>query len=203
MPSMLRAEEFEALLRQLGPDRDWAGVRYEQLRQRLLMVFTYRGCSNVEDLADETMDRVAHRLAEHPADFDGSDPTKFILGVAWNVAHESFRRRHAVALPEDWDPVDPQDPAEDDGSAERQECLERCLGRLPMKHRDLLLQYYAEDKRARINGRLALAGQLGMSANALRLKIHRITIALRTCTFDCVRTKQQRDPTGTPGVRYH
>ncbi len=99
MPSMLRAEEFEALLRQLGPDRDWAGVRYEQLRQRLLMVFTYRGCSNVEHLADETMDRVAHRLAEHPADFDGSDPTKFILGVAWNVAHESFRRRHAVALP--------------------------------------------------------------------------------------------------------
>jgi|SRR3954471_6461024 len=204
MPSMLRAEEFEALLRQLGPDRDWAGVRYEQLRQRLLTVFTYRGCSNAEDLADETMDRVAHRLAEHPGEFDGSDPTKFILGVAWNVAHESFRRRHAVALPDDWDPVDPHERLTDeDVSADRQQCLERCLGRLPAKHRELLLQYYAEDKRARIDGRSALARELAMSANALRLKIHRITIALRTCTFDCVGAKPQRDPNGTLGVRYH
>jgi DNA-directed RNA polymerase specialized sigma24 family protein len=199
---MLRAEEFEALLRQLGPDRDWAGARYEQLRQRLVMVFTYRGCPNAEELADETMDRVAHRLAERPGEFEGGDPTKFILGVAWNVAHESFRRRRAVALPEDWDPVDPQDPAEEDGSADRQECLEGCLVRLPVKHQELLLQYYAEDKRARIMGRSSLARQLAMTPNALRLKIHRMTIALRTCAFACMKAKQ-RDSTGTPGVRYH
>ena len=91
MPSMLRAEELRPSCVSWGRIAIGQACDTEQLRQRLLMVFTYRGCSNVEDLADETMDRVAHRLAEHPADFDGSDPTKFILGVAWNVAHESFR----------------------------------------------------------------------------------------------------------------
>lgn len=204
MPSILRAEEFDALLRQLGPDREGAGVRYEQLRQRLLAVFTYRGCSNPEDLADETMDRVARRLSERPVEFDGTDPTPFILGVAWNVARESFRRRHTVPLPDDWDPAEPfDDEKAADAEQGQRECLERCLGTLPVKHRDLLLQYYSEDRRARITGRSMLARRLAVSPNALRLKVHRLAIALRGCAFECVKARQAHEPGRAPGTVYH
>lgn len=204
MPSLLRAEEFDALLRQLGPDREWAGTRYEQLRERLLAVFTYRGCANPEDLADETMDRVARRIAEHPADFEGDDPTKFILGVAWNVARESFRRRRPLPLPDDWDAPDPQAAGDPDEPDEAQQgCLDHCLSALPLKHRDLLLQYYAEDRRARITGRALLGRQLAMTPNALRLKVHRLTIALRKCVFECLRHRGARRSDATSGPVFH
>jgi DNA-directed RNA polymerase specialized sigma24 family protein len=199
---MLRAEEFDALLRQLGPDREWGAARYEHLRERLVAVFTYRGCANPEELADETLDRVARRIAERPADFEGDDPTPFILGVAWNVARESFRRPRALPLPEDWDMPDSQTRDDDDADAARQGCLDHCLSALPLKHRDLLLQYYAEDKRARITGRSRLAGELALSPNALRLKIHRLTIALRKCVFECLRHQGDRR-SDAPRAVYH
>jgi DNA-directed RNA polymerase specialized sigma24 family protein len=203
MPSLLGAEEFDALLRQLGPDREWGAARYEQLRDRLLAVFTYRGCANPEDLADETMDRVARRIAERPADFEGDDPTPFILGVAWNVARESFRRPRTLPLPDGWDTPDPQARGDDEeADAARQGCLDHCLSALPLKHRDLLLQYYAEDKRARITGRSRLARELAMTPNALRLKVHRLTIALRKCVFECLRHRGDR-PSDAPRAVYH
>ena len=64
MPESLRFEQFEALLQQLGPDREFAGTRYEQLRRRLISFFEYRHCRDAESLADRTLDRVARLLAK-------------------------------------------------------------------------------------------------------------------------------------------
>ena len=64
MPEPLGSEPFEALLLRLGSDRETAGERYLQLRQRLVAVFEYRHCPRPEELADETLDRVARRLQE-------------------------------------------------------------------------------------------------------------------------------------------
>lgn len=202
MPHNLRAEELETLLRQLGPDRDWAGFRYEQLRERLVSVFSYRGCRNPEDLADETMDRVARKLAEEPAMLNGEDPAKLIFGIAWNVARESFRRRRTVALPDDWDAPDLSSASDsDEPHAEQQDCVDHCLAAIPQKHRDLVLRYYAENRRARISTRSMLARGLAISPNALRLKIHRITIGLRTCALRCMEAK--RSPSGILGIVQH
>ena len=83
MPSVLTAQQFDALLLQFAPDRDTAGVKYVELRSRLVTVFRYRGCANPEELADEAMDRVARKLLEAPpAD---ADPRALLFGVAWNV----------------------------------------------------------------------------------------------------------------------
>jgi hypothetical protein len=38
----------------------------------------------------------------------------------------------------------------------------------------------------KINHRSAVARQLNISANALRLRIHRITLRLRECVYHCV-----------------
>jgi DNA-directed RNA polymerase specialized sigma24 family protein len=185
MPSVLTAQQFDALLLQFAPDRDTAGVKYVELRSRLVTVFRYRGCANPEELADEAMDRVARKLLEAPP--AGADPRALLFGVAWNVARESFHRARAVALPDGWDRPDERGPVHSYDEPERgQECLERCLGRLEERERELVLTYFEREKRAKITHRLGIARRLGISANALRLKIHRITQQLRPCVSGCM-----------------
>ena len=53
MARTLTAAEFDALLERFASDRDVAGARYVELRERLLTVFIRRGCANPEELADE------------------------------------------------------------------------------------------------------------------------------------------------------
>jgi DNA-directed RNA polymerase specialized sigma24 family protein len=187
MAGILTAAEFDALLERLAPDRNIAGARYVELRERVLAVFIRRGCARPEDLADETMDRVARKLADL-AIAAGDDPRALVFGVAWNVARESFHnKRRLVPLPDDWDPPNQEHQA---GSEEQPragaDCLEVCLLQLDDSERTLILCYFRGEKRAKISGRLGLARDLGISANALRLRIHRITQTLRPCVFDCM-----------------
>ncbi len=58
---------LDSLLAWLDPDRDRAGAKYEAIRTRLIKVFVCRGCPEAEDLADETINRVASKLIkQHP-----------------------------------------------------------------------------------------------------------------------------------------
>ena len=195
MPHALTAEEFDALLGKLGPDRNEAAVKYEQLRRRLVTVFSYRGCASPEDLADQALDRVARKLLEMPDSTQIPDPIPFAVGVAWNVARESFRRQRTVALPEGWDAPD-RSVSDDPEEADQDEryCLELSLRRLPEDDRTLVLQYYDETRRARIVRRAMLAHQLALSPNALRLRIHRITLRLRDWVFQCVDMRRAGTP---------
>jgi DNA-directed RNA polymerase specialized sigma24 family protein len=189
----LRPDQFEALIRHLGPDREAAGQRYEALRQRLTTVFVYRRCPNPEELADETMDRVARKLLEIGDKFEGDDPTRFVFGVAWKIAKEAFHRHREVSLPDTWDLADPAAFTGDDaGRPGGEECLERCLRKLSDGDRELVLRYFQEEKRAKIALRSTLARELGVSANALRLRIHRITLQLRDCVNECLETSKPR-----------
>jgi DNA-directed RNA polymerase specialized sigma24 family protein len=117
---------------------------------------------------------------EHP------DPAPFVFGVAWNVARESFHGPRSVALPEGCEPIDASPPLEERLARERQEeCLDTCLQRLSTTDRTLVLSYFAKEKRAKIQQRSALAEQLRISPNALRLRVHRMTASLRECIYDC------------------
>jgi DNA-directed RNA polymerase specialized sigma24 family protein len=193
MVNALNPLQFETLLRRLGASREEAGARYEQLRRRLVTVFAYRHCADPEDLADQTMDRVARKLVELGDGFTGDDPTRFVFGVAWNIAKESFHRQRSAPLPDTLDLADPAGfgVVEDDG-ARGHECLERCLWRLPDADRALVLRYYERAKRERIVERSALAHELNISPNALRLRIHRLTQHLRDCVTDCLETASSR-----------
>ena len=91
----LRKSDFEGLLERLDPDRDSAGRKYEALRRKLIKFFEWNGCSPAEDLADETLDRVARRLTGA----DVAQVVPFAWGVAQHVRQESARRmRREVAL---------------------------------------------------------------------------------------------------------
>ena len=67
----LSQEAFDALLDWLDPDREQAGMKYEQIRSRLIKIFTGRGCVDAEELADETINRVTRKLKEIQEEFTG------------------------------------------------------------------------------------------------------------------------------------
>jgi hypothetical protein len=52
----------------------------------------------------------------------------------------------------------------------------------------VVLTYYQEEGLAKIRHRAIVARQLKISSNALRLRIHRLTLRLRECVFHCLDT---------------
>ena len=169
--------EFERLLLWLDEDRNKAGEKYEQIRTRLIKIFACRGCTEPEDLADETINRVTNRLREIGATFTG-EPALYFFGVANKVHLEYLRRKPTPSLPV---------ATESSEEAERQsQCLDRCVGQLTPVNRTLVLQYYQENKRAKIEHRRQLADGLGIAVNALRIRAHRIRRSLQNCVQECL-----------------
>jgi DNA-directed RNA polymerase specialized sigma24 family protein len=178
----LTQEDFDRLLAWLGAGPEEAGRKYEEIRRSLIKIFTCRGCHEPEDLADEAINRVAARLPQIEADYTG-ERALYFYGVANNVHLEYLRRRPAPHAP----PAAPT-PSEED---EREyECLLSCVGGLSPANRELVLQYYREEKRAKIDNRKHLAERLGIALNALRIRAHRIRLGLQRCVEECVARRE-------------
>ena len=174
---VLTQESFDALLDWLDPQREKAGQKYEDIRLRLIKIFTCRGCSEPEDLADETINRVTNKLKEIEAGFTG-DRARYFYGVANKVHLEYLRRKPAVTL---------QLPVANSDEVEREfKCLETCMDRLTPDNRELVLQYYQEEKKAKIDHRKLLAEHLGIAVNALRIRACRIRATLLECVQKCL-----------------
>jgi DNA-directed RNA polymerase specialized sigma24 family protein len=156
--------ELDALLAWLAPCREQAGEKYEAIRRDLLRFFASRRCGAVEEHVDDTIDRVARRVAG--GEQIRSDPQWYFRGVAKKVFLESFKRRGRVCdLP----------PLLHDASAylrDRTRGHTDCLRSLPDHSRELLEGYYLDD-------RVALAATLGITPNALRLRVFKEKKKLR------------------------
>ena len=174
---ILTQESFDALLAWLDPSREEAGRKYEQIRVRLIKIFTCRGCYESEDLADETINRVSKKLPDIEAAYEGA-PTPYFYGVA-NKVHMEYLRRPRVPMP----PI----PFVDSALIEQEfDCLEQCIQKLTPDNRDLVLQYYQGEKTLKIIHRKKLAEQLGIAVNALRIRAHRIRTTLQECVEGCL-----------------
>ncbi len=173
-------ETFDCFMSWLDPDREAAGVRYEMIRRKLIMFFACRGCACAEEYADETINRVILKAPALRESYKG-DPAHYFCGVARNVWKELYKHRPAVAPPPAPDPVDLGD--------ERLDCLEECMAHLSVKSRELILNYYAADRPARITCRGKLARLLGIDRNALRVRVHRLRAHLQVCATECLRRK--------------
>lgn len=57
-------EEFVRLLEWIDRDRDRARGKYYEIRCRLIKVLARRGYHDAEEVADETINRVSHRVLE-------------------------------------------------------------------------------------------------------------------------------------------
>ncbi|HVN83189.1 MAG TPA: hypothetical protein VMW38_29665 [Terriglobia bacterium] len=171
---------FTKFLVWLNPDPDQAGEKYEDVRRRLIKIFTCRGCTCPEDLADETINRVIRRVQEIAETYVG-DPALYFYGVAHNVHLEYCRRK-----PDPQPPPVPDPPTQVEGEYA---CLEECMDRLPSQSRELVLQYYQEEKHLKIDLRKQLAARLGIPLNALRIRACRIRMNLHDCVLQCLQQK--------------
>lgn len=169
---------FDSLLAWLDSDREQAGRKYEHIRRTLIKIFTSRGRPDAEDLADETINRVTLKASDVAKEYAG-DPALYFYGVAQKVFLESVRKRRAAALP--------SAAAEKSEEVEQEyECLERCMEKLTPRNRELVIEYYQDEKSAQIDRRKRLAENLGVARNALRIRAHRIRATLQQCVQECM-----------------
>jgi hypothetical protein len=86
----LTPEAFTKLLAILDPDPETAGGKYEQLRRKLIKFFEWRGSFISDELADETLNRLARKIDE------GEEIEKNVfalsLGIARFVLLETLKR---------------------------------------------------------------------------------------------------------------
>jgi len=193
---VLTQEAFDKLLARLDPDRERAGQKYENIRHSLITFFECRGSLSPEDQADETMNRVARRLAEGKEIYV-ENPASYFYGVAWNVLKEHWEAPASESAP--LESVPPSKALSDDPSRLRErhlerhqreqqlECLEQCLQALPSRNRELISRYYQGETGVKIQNRKSLAQTLGIPLNALRIRALRIREKLEACVEHCLK----------------
>lgn len=170
-------EAFDKLLTWLDPDREKAAEKYQRIQLRLIRIFSAKGCSEAEDLADETFNVVTRKSDWLIQNYVG-DPALYFYAVAKKIFLEQLKRK---TLPE-------PPPAPDHSEIERQcTCLDECLERLTTpRERDIVLRYHQKEKKEKIRERKQLARELGISLNALRIRIWHIHTRLRPCVQECL-----------------
>src|SRR5215203_941454 len=181
---VLTQELLDTLLAWLDPDRERAGHKYETIRLKLITIFSSRGCWEAEELADETINRVASKLSEILENWEG-DPALYFFKVAQYIFAE---RRPKENLKEVLNPdslVMPIVTDEDEDNAEY-ECLLHCLEVLRINERNLVVDYYQQQGRAKIEQHQQMATAMGIAINALRIRACRIKRTLRKCVQECV-----------------
>jgi len=187
----LTPEGFDRLLAWLSPQPEDAGKIYEDIRKRLIRFFTYRRSTFPEELADETITRVARKIVDIADDYDG-DPLRYCYGVARNVQREHLREPPSISIDDRRAAAKSVSyPIEASFSdSDRQiECLERCMEQLVSSERILIFSYFEYEKKAKIDHRKELARRLGIALNALRIRVFRIRERLRKCVEDCLKQR--------------
>ncbi len=182
---------FNKFLAWLDEGADSAGQNYLEMRNRLVSYFDRKNCLAPDELADETLNRVARRLEEEGA-IESDTPAKYCYITAKFVFMESLRQKASVSL----DDVlanpktvglmtsEPNDEAEI--KEKRLECLENCTNKLESASRDIIFRYYYGKERLKIENRRLLAVNLQVSMNALAIRACRIRDKLEVCVGKCV-----------------
>jgi DNA-directed RNA polymerase specialized sigma24 family protein len=194
----LNAGAFRQFLIWLDDGVDSAGERYLEMRRRLARYFDRRNCSSPDELADETLNRVARKL-EEKGEIVGASPAHYCYIVAKFVFLEFGRRReHNQTSLDDAQGSGrvmpylavPSRPDVDAVAKEKLfDCLERCLDKLQPEDRELILDYYRGEQRAKIERRAELAARFGLTLNALSIRACRIRGKLEICVSAYVQRK--------------
>ena len=189
----LSKDALQRLLNWLDGDANSDGHAYVEMRRRLRDYFARKNCRPPDDLADETLTRVARRLEEEGITRDET-PARYCYIVARFVFLEHLRetKAHPMVTHVSGDVV-PQpsassvaDAAEAAGAREALlACLQKCLQELDPLNRRIITRYYIGSARVKIDNRRELAESLGLSLNALTVRACRIRIRLEACVRRC------------------
>lgn len=187
---------FERFLQFLDAGTPSGGASYLEMRRRLVHYFDRKDCRAPDDLADETLNRVARRLEEEGS-IETEAPAKYCYTVARFVFLESLRSPANKIHPLDeaanqyaFDGrIAHRDEEEEAAKEKYLDCLEQCTSELDAASRDLIIRYYQGNERAKIDNRRAVAAELGISPNALTIRACRIREKLHACVRKCAGAK--------------
>jgi DNA-directed RNA polymerase specialized sigma24 family protein len=173
---------FSRLLLWLDEGIDSNGEKYLEMRRRLVFYFARKNCLSPDELADETLNRVARRLTEE-GDITDASPARYCYIVAKFVFLEDCRKPKRVEMDLKGagnlrSPAGSNPGTDGDGPVHR---LRKCLGKLTPENRGLILDYYHGDQKSKIGNRRRLASRLGLSMNALGIRACRIRDRLEDC----------------------
>lgn len=183
-------EDFKRFLARLDPDPVRAWEVYAQLRLALLAYFQHNRCGDCQQLADETLDRIAKK----PANYQIANVTELAFGVARNVRRElarkaALQRNLAGAGEEELEHkgTNPEDTIVSQiDMARKLACLRKCMSALLPEERQLFEQYHSEESEALDEQRQQLAKAFGVSPATLRMRISRIRKRLENCFENCI-----------------
>jgi DNA-directed RNA polymerase specialized sigma24 family protein len=185
---------FSRLLEWLDDGAESDGDTYLEMRRRLVSYFDRRGRPSPDELADETLNRIARTL-----EVDGTIALRprapYCYAVARFVLLEDVRHREhrnvrldQIACTEGLlaGPTKAHEPDETLALEERRlECVDRCLQQLKPEQRELILEYYHSDRGEKIERRRKLAARLGITMNALSIRACRIRGMIEACVGSC------------------
>ena len=141
---------FRKFLAWLDEGKDSSGEKYLDMRGRLVRYFDRRNCFPADDLADETLNRVARRLEEEGTISEGP-PARYCYIVAKFVLLEHVRRTRPQVSAEESDfnvTVSSVTRVPSSTVAETEQMLdhlEHCLEKLVVGDRELILDITAEN----------------------------------------------------------
>jgi RNA polymerase sigma factor (sigma-70 family) len=185
---------FEILLTWLNPNREEAWKKYRTIHEALIKIFTWRGCRNAEDLAHEVINRVEQKMPDLITTYNG-DPARYFYGVAQNVVHEYRREERRFSEFKEDNASTARAPLISDDeqyeSGERQQCLRYCLDQLSERDREIVLEYYQYDQKTKLADRKRLANELGLTMNAMWIRVSRIRSFLAACIRERLNNKSE------------
>jgi len=186
----LTPQSFQRLLSWLDEGTNSDGQKYLEMQRRLVAYFDRKNLTNFEELADETLNRVARRLEEEGT-IESATPATYCYVVARYVLLEHLRdAQKGKVMVENISRHHPGAEPHADDETERKEkmlnCLEKCILQLdPVGHK-IITQYYVGKERVKIEHRRELAASLGLSVNALSIRACRVRDKLEACVRLCV-----------------
>jgi DNA-directed RNA polymerase specialized sigma24 family protein len=182
----LTEESFARFLAFLAADAELAGQRYERLHLKLVKFFDWQGAHFPEDCADETLNRVVRKVEAGEVI---RDVAAYCQGVARLVYLETLKHPDSKKVSLDEVNVTALTATPADEADQRSHCFADCLRQLPEESQQLILNYYKEEKRSKIDNRQALADRLGIPLNALRSRAQRVRDKLESCVNRCMKRR--------------
>ena len=187
-------DAFRQFLDWLDQGAGSGGEKYLELRRRLVLYFDRKNCLTADELADETLSRVAQKYQEQ-GKITNLSPAQYCYVTAKYVFLEYTRRPEISNKSIDEFPafggsvielasVTTAD-RENDSKEKALDCLERCLKHLAPDESRLILEYYQGEHQEKIRRRRLIAERLAVSANALSIRACRIRARLETCVRSC------------------
>lgn len=178
----LSRESLQRFLATLDPDQQRAAACYELLRRKLQKFFQWHNDAFADEHVDETFDRVSRKLERGER---VNNISSYCYGVARmmlkEIDRQASKERSAI------DGVKALEAADDDEARAQRSCLDKCLRALEAANRSLILSYYVGEGQRKIRRRRALADELAISADALRIRAHRLRAKLEECVEGCIR----------------